>query len=434
MPPTADRTAQRPLRPVAIVGGTRIPFCRSNTAYSDVGNFGLGLKAVAGLVERYQLHGQVLGELVFGAVIKHASDWNLAREIALSCGVHPYTPGLTLQRACGTSLDAAIVVANKIATGQIDAGIAGGSDTTSDVPVVFGKRLARRLLDTGRARSVGERLAAWKGFRPGELKPSFPGVGEPRTGMSMGQHTERMAREWGIGRQAQDELALASHLKAAAAYERGFYGDLVIPFRGVQRDNILRPDSSLEKLAQLKPAFDKTSGQGTLTAGNSTPLTDGASATLLADADWAAERGLPVRAWLRDARVAAVDFVHGDGLLIAPTFAVAQLLKANGLALQDFDYYEIHEAFAAQVLCTLKAWESPEYCRDKLGLDAPLGPIDRSKLNPVGSSLALGHPFAATGTRLLATAAKLLDERGGGRVLLSVCTAGGMGVAAIVER
>jgi acetyl-CoA C-acetyltransferase len=434
MPSPAARPAPRPLRPVAIVGGTRIPFCRSNTAYTDVGNFGLGLKAVAGLVERFQLHGQILGELAFGAVIKHASDWNLAREIALSCGVHPHTPGLTLQRACGTSLDAAIVIANKIATGQIDAGIAGGSDTTSDVPVVFGKRLARRLLDTGRARSFGERLAAWKGFRPGELKPTFPGVGEPRTGMSMGQHTERMAREWGIGRPEQDELALASHVKAAAAYERGFYNDLVIPFRGVQRDNLLRPDTSLEKLAQLKPAFDKTSGAGTLTAGNSTALTDGASAALLADADWAAQRDLPVRAWLRDARVAAVDFVHGEGLLIAPTIAVAQLLKANGLTLQDFDYYEIHEAFAAQVLCTLKAWESPEYCRDALGLDAPLGPIDRSKLNPVGSSLALGHPFAATGTRLLATAAKLLEERGGGRVLLSVCTAGGMGVAAIVER
>lgn len=422
------------LKPVAIVGGTRIPFCRSNTAYSDVGNFGLGLKAVAGLVERYQLHGQQLGELAFGAVIKHSSDWNLAREIALSCGVHPNTPGIALQRACGTSLDAAIVIANKIATGQIQAGIAGGSDTTSDVPVVFGKRFARRLLDTNRARSFGERLRLWTSFRPGELKPAFPGVGEPRTGMSMGQHTERMAREWGIGRQEQDELALASHLKAAAAYERGFYEDLVVPFRGVRRDNILRPDSTLEKLASLKPAFDKASGHGTLTAGNSTPLSDGASAALLASEAWAEERGLPVRAWLRDARVAAVDFVHGEGLLIAPTIAVAELLKAHKLKLQDFDVYEIHEAFAAQVLCTLRAWESAEYCRDKLGLDKPLGVIDPAKLNPVGSSLAIGHPFAATGTRLLASAAKQLEERGGGRALLSVCTAGGMGVAAIVER
>lgn len=424
----------RPLRPVAILGGTRIPFCRSNTAYVDVGNFGLGLKAVAGLVERYNLHGLRLGELTFGAVIKHSADWNLAREIVLSSGLDAGTPGLTLQRACGTSLDAAIVIANKIATGQIEAGVAGGSDTTSDVPVVFGKRFARRLLDVGRARSLRERLRAFRGFRPGELKPQFPGVGEPRTGMSMGQHTERMAREWGIGRPEQDELALASHLKAAAAWERGFFSDLVVPFRGVQRDNNLRADSSIEKLAALKPAFDRTSGHGTLTAGNSTPLTDGASAVLLADADWAAARDLPVRAWLRDARVAAVDFVHGQGLLMAPTIAVAELLQANDLSLQDFDLYEIHEAFAAQVLCTLRAWESADYCRDVLGLEAPLGAIDPAKLNPVGSSLAVGHPFAATGARLIATAAKQLEERGGGRALLSVCTAGGMGVAAIIER
>ena len=424
----------RPLRPVAILGGTRIPFCRSNTAYVDVGNFGLGLKAVAGLVERYNLHGLRLGELTFGAVIKHSADWNLAREIVLSSGLDAGTPGLTLQRACGTSLDAAIVIANKIATGQIEAGVAGGSDTTSDVPVVFGKRFARRLLDVGRARSLRERLRAFRGFRPGELKPQFPGVGEPRTGMSMGQHSERMAREWGIGRQEQDELALASHLKAAAAWERGFFSDLVVPFRGVQRDNNLRADSSIEKLAALKPAFDRTSGHGTLTAGNSTPLTDGASAVLLADADWAAARDLPVRAWLRDARVAAVDFVHGEGLLMAPTIAVAELLQANDLSLQDFDLYEIHEAFAAQVLCTLRAWESADYCRDVLGLEAPLGAIDPAKLNPVGSSLAVGHPFAATGARLIATAAKQLEERGGGRALLSVCTAGGMGVAAIIER
>ncbi len=438
MPSAASSKARapvaRPQRPVAILGGTRIPFCRSNSAYVDVGNFGLGLKAVAGLVERYNLHGLRLGELTFGAVIKHSSDWNLAREIVLSSGLDAGTPGLTLQRACGTSLDAAIIIANKIATGQIAAGVAGGSDTTSDVPVVFGKRLARRFLDVGRARSVRERLRAFRGFRPGELKPQFPGVGEPRTGMSMGEHTERMAREWHISRQEQDELALASHLKAAAAYERGFFSDLVVPFRGVQRDNNLRADSTLEKLASLKPAFDRTSGHGTLTAGNSTPLTDGASAVLLADADWAADRGLPVRAWLRDARVAAVDFVHGQGLLMAPTIAVAELLRANGLTLQDFDIYEIHEAFAAQVLCTLRAWESPGYCRDVLGLDAPLGAIDPARLNPVGSSLAVGHPFAATGARLIATAAKQLEERGGGRALLSVCTAGGMGVAAIIER
>lgn len=426
--------SNRTLERVAILGGVRIPFCRSNGAYADVGNFGLGLKAVAGLVERYGLHGQRLGEVAYGAVIKHSRDWNLAREITLSSGLDARTPGITLQRACGTSLDAAIIIGNRIASGQIQAGIAGGSDTTSDVPVVFGKRFSRRLLDTNRARGMMARLKVWKGFRPRELAPSFPGVGEPRTGLSMGQHTERMAREWGISRQAQDELALASHRKAAAAYERGFYDELVLPFRGVARDDILRPDSTLEKLAQLKPAFDRHSGHGTLTAGNSTPLTDGASAALLASQAWADQHHLPVRAWLTDARTAAVDFVHGQGLLMAPTLAVAELLAANGLTLQDFDVYEIHEAFAAQVLCTLRAWESPDYCRDQLGLPGALGAIDPERLNVVGSSLALGHPFAATGTRLLATTAKLLEERGGGRALLSVCTAGGMGVAAIVER
>lgn len=424
----------RPSRRVAILGGVRIPFCRNNTAYFDVGNLGMSIKALGALVEKFNLHGEVLGEVAMGAVLKHSSDWNIGREAALSSGLSPLTPGITLQRACGTSLDTVITVANKIALGQIDAGIGGGSDTTSDVPIAVNKRLRRRLLDANMAKTAGQRLKAFKGFRFKELKPEFPGVGEPRTGKSMGEHCEMMAKEWKIARADQDQLAVESHHKAAAAYERGFYADLVAPFRGVERDNILRPESSLEKLATLKPAFDKTSGQGTLTAGNSTPLTDGASAALLASEDWAAARGLEVQAYLVDAQVAAVDFVHGEGLLMAPAWAVAQLLKRNNLSLQDFDFYEIHEAFAAQVLCTLKAWEDPVFCREKLGLDAPLGSIDRSKLNVVGSSLALGHPFAATGARIVATAAKLLKEKGQGRVLISVCTAGGMGVAAIVER
>jgi acetyl-CoA C-acetyltransferase len=344
------------------------------------------------------------------------------------------TPGITLQRACGTGLDTVITVANKIALGQIEAGIGGGSDTTSDVPIQVGKRLRRRLLDANMARSTGARLQAFKGFKFKELKPEFPGVGEPRTGKSMGEHCEMMAKEWQIPREAQDELAATSHRSAAAAYERGFYSDLVVSFRGVDRDNILRPDSTVEKLATLKPAFDKTSGQGTLTAGNSTPLTDGASAALLGSEDWAREHGLEVQAYLVDAQVAAVDFVHGEGLLMAPCWAVHQLLKRNKLTLQDFDFYEIHEAFAAQVLCTLKAWEDETFCKEKLGAEKALGSIDRSRLNVVGSSLALGHPFAATGARIVATAAKLLKEKGSGRALISICTAGGMGVAAILER
>jgi acetyl-CoA C-acetyltransferase len=425
----------RASRRVAVLGGVRIPFCKNNTAYFDLGNLGMSVKTLGALVEKYGLQGEVLGEVAMGAVLKHSSDWNLGREAALSSGLSPLTPGITLQRACGTSLDTCITVANKIALGQIEAGIGGGSDTTSDVPIAVNPRLRRRLLNLNRARTFGERVgAAVKGFGFGELKPEFPGVAEPRTGKSMGEHCEAMAKEWKIARAAQDQLAFESHHKAAAAYERGFFADLVVPFRGLERDNILRPDTTVEKLATLKPAFDKTSGQGTLTAGNSTPLTDGASAALLSSEAWARSHGREIQAWLVDAQVAAVDFVGGEGLLMAPAWAVAQLLARNGLSLQDFDFYEIHEAFAAQVLCTLAAWESPEFCRDKLGLSAPLGPIDRSKLNVVGSSLAFGHPFAATGARIVATAAKLLTERGSGRALISICTAGGMGVAAILER
>jgi acetyl-CoA C-acetyltransferase len=427
-------TRSRTARPVGIIGGVRIPFCRNNTAYADVGNLGMSIRTLGALVERFGLHGVQLGEVAMGAVLKHSSDWNIGREATLSSGLSPLTPGITLQRACGTSLDTVITVANKIALGQVDAGIGGGSDTTSDVPIVVSKSMRRRLLDANMARSFGARLKAFKGFSPRELTPEFPGVAEPRTGKSMGDHTELMAREWNIAREDQDRLAYESHRKAAAAYERGFFKDLVVPFRGVERDNILRPDTSVEKLATLKPAFDKTSGRGTLTAGNSTPLTDGASAVLLGSDEWAAERGLKVQAYLVDAQVAAVDFVHGEGLLMAPAWAVPQMLKRNGLTLQDFDFYEIHEAFAAQVLCTLRAWESETFCRDRLGLDGALGSIDPAKFNVVGSSLAYGHPFAATGGRIVATLAKLLEEKGSGRGLISICTAGGMGVTAIVER
>ncbi len=422
-------------RRVAILGGSRIPFCRNNTAYFDLGNAGMSIKAVGSLVERFNLSGVQLGEVALGAVLKHSSDWNLGREVALSSGLSPLTPGITMQRACGTSLDTSIHIGNQIALGQIEVGIAGGSDTTSDVPIVVGEKMRRRLLNINRAKTFGQRMGAiFRGFSFGELKPGFPGVAEPRTGKAMGEHCEMMAKEWSITREAQDQLAYDSHRKAAAAYERGFFQDLVVPFRGLERDNILRADTTVEKLATLKPAFDRTSGKGTLTAGNSTPLTDGASAVLLASEDWAAARGHKPLAYLTHSRVAAVDFVAGEGLLMAPTVAVAELLKATGLKLQDFDFYEIHEAFAAQVLCTLKAWESTEYCTKRLGLPAALGAIDPAKLNVVGSSLAFGHPFAATGARLVATAAKLLAEKGGGRALISVCTAGGMGVVAVVER
>lgn len=422
-------------RRVAILGGIRIPFCRNNTAYFGIGNLGLSTIVLGGLVEKFQLQGQVLGEVAMGAVLKHSSDFNLAREATLSSGLSPHTPGITITRACGTGLDSLITVANKIAVGQIEVGAGGGSDTTSDVPIAVNKKLRHRLLELNRARTLGERIkAALKGFSFGEFKPEFPGVAEPRTGKSMGESCEDMAKTWQISRADQDQLAFESHRKAAAAYERGFYAELVMPFRDLQKDNILRPDTTIEKLATLKPAFDKRSGKGTLTAGNSTNLSDGASVTLLASEQWARDNNKEVQAYLVDAQVAAVDFVAGEGLLMAPAWAVAQLLKRNNLTLQDFDFYEIHEAFAAQVLCTLKAWESEEFCKTKLGMEGALGSIDRSKLNVVGSSLALGHPFAATGARIVATAAKLLKEKGQGRVLISICTAGGMGVAAIVER
>ena len=423
------------LRRVAILGGVRIPFCRNNTAYFDVGNLGLSTIVLGGLVEKFQLQGQTLGEVAMGAVLKHSSDFNLSREATLSSGLSPHTPGITMQRACGTGLDSLITVANKIAVGQIEVGAGGGSDTTSDVPISVGKKMRRRLLNLNRAKTLGERIkAAIKGFSFSEFKPEFPGVAEPRTGKSMGESCEDMAKTWQIARADQDQLAFDSHQKAAAAYARGFYSDLVMPFRDLEKDNILRADTTIEKLASLKPAFDKRSGKGTLTAGNSTNLSDGASVALLSSEQWAHENNKEIQAYLVDAQVAAVDFVGGDGLLMAPAWAVAQLLKRNNLSLQDFDFYEIHEAFAAQVLCTLKAWESDEFCKEKLGMNGALGSIDRSKLNVVGSSLALGHPFAATGARIVATAAKLLKEKGQGRVLISICTAGGMGVAAIVER
>lgn len=423
------------LKRVGVIGGVRIPFCRNNTAYADVGNFGMSVKVLGALVERYGLHGVELGEVAMGAVIKHSSEWNLAREAVLSSGLKPTTPAITTARACGTSLDNAIIIANKIATGQIEAGIAGGSDTTSDVPIVLGERLRKRLLAVNRAKTWQEKLrTATQGFSLKELKPAFPGVAEPRTGMSMGDHCEKMAKEWHIARQAQDQLALDSHHKLAAAYDAGFFENLVVPFRGLKRDGFLRPDSSMEKLASLKPAFDRSSGHGTLTAGNSTGLSDGAAAVLLGTEEWADKRGLTVQAWFRDAEVAAVDFVHGEGLLMAPTVAVPRMLARHGLSLQDFDFYEIHEAFAAQVLCTLRAWESADYCKHRLGLEQPLGAIDPAKLNVNGSSLAVGHPFAATGARIVATLAKMLEQKGSGRGLISICTAGGMGVTAILER
>ena len=421
------------VRRVAIVGGVRIPFARSMGVYAEASNQQMLSATLTALVERYQLKGEVLGDVGAGAVLKHSRDFNLTRESVLDSGLSSQTPAFDLQRACGTSLDTAIVIGLKIATGQIDSGIAAGVDTASDVPVVYPEGYRRMLLRSARGRTLAERIKPWATLRPSFFKPGLPGVVEPRTGLSMGESCELMAKTWQITRQEQDQLAFESHRKAAAAYDEGFFSDLVVPFRGLAQDNNVRRDSTLEKLSQLKPAFDRT-GSGTLTAGNSTPMTDGASSLLLCSEDWARARGLPVWAWLKYGKYAAVDFVHQEGLLMAPAYAVPRMLADAQLTLQDFDFYEIHEAFEAQVLCTLKAWMSPQFCRDKLGLNEPLGAIDRSKLNVKGSSVAIGHPFAATGARIVATLAKLLHQRGGGRGLISICTAGGMGVTAILER
>jgi acetyl-CoA C-acetyltransferase len=418
-------------RRVAVIGGARIPFARAHGAYATVGNQEMLTASLKAVVDKCGLKGERLGDVVAGAVMKHSSQWALTRESLLDSGLSPETPGLDVQRACGTSLEAAIVIANKVALGQIDAGLAGGVDTVSDPPIVFGREYQRLLLRAHGAKSFGARIAPFLGLRPRHFKPVYPGVSEPRTGLSMGQHTEQMARSWEISRADQDALALASHQNASRAWADGFMSDLVVPYLGLATDNNVRADTSLEKLAKLRPSFAK---DGTLTAGNSTPVTDGSAAVLLASEDWARSRGLPVQAYLTYGKAAAVDFVGGEGLLMAPAYAVPRMLADAGLKLQDFDFYEIHEAFAAQVLCTLKAWESEKFCRERLGLPGALGPIDRAKLNVKGGSVAVGHPFAATGARIVASLAKLLAERGSGRGLISVCTAGGMGVTAIMER
>ncbi|HEY9251228.1 MAG TPA: acetyl-CoA C-acetyltransferase [Nocardioides sp.] len=422
-------------RRVAIVGGNRIPFARSNGAYATASNQEMFTAVLDGLAARFGLGGERIGEVASGAVLKHSRDFNLTRESVLGSKLAPETAAVDLQQACGTGLQAATYIANKIALGQLDSGIAGGTDTTSDAPIALGEKLRKVLLEANRAKTNIDRVKAFAKLRPADVIPNIPANVEPRTKLSMGEHAALTAQEWGITREAQDELAAASHQKLAAAYEAGWFEDQITPFRGLEKDNNLRPGSTVEKLATLKPVFGVKGENPTMTAGNSTPLTDGASAVLFASEEWAAAKNLPVLAYFVDAEVAAVDYVAGgEGLLMAPAYAVPRLLARNGLTFDDFDFFEIHEAFASQVLSTLAAWESPDFCKDKLGLDAPLGTVPREKLNVKGSSLAAGHPFAATGGRIINNLAKLLDEKGSGRGLISVCAAGGQGVVAILEK
>ncbi|CAN5187260.1 acetyl-CoA C-acetyltransferase [soil metagenome] len=428
------QSESRPTRRVAVIGGNRTPFARSNSSYAHASNQDLLTAALDGLVDRYGLTGERLGEVVAGAVLKHSRDFNLTREAVLGSRLAPETPAYDLQQACDTGLQAAIQVANKIALGQVDVGIAGGADTTSDAPIAVNERLRKILLEANRAKSLKGRVAALAKVRPQHLTPSVPQNREPRTGLSMGESAALTALEWDIGRAEQDELAVASHQRLAAAYDRGFHDDLVTPFQGLERDQNLRPDSSTEQLAELRPVFGKGEA-ATMTAANSTPLTDGASAVLLSSEAYAEARGWEPLAFLTASETAAVDYVHGgEGLLMAPAYAMARMLTRAGLTLQDFDFYEVHEAFASQVLATLKVWDDPVFCKERLGLNSPLGTIDRDKLNVTGSSLAIGHPFAATGARIVATLAKLLAERGTGRGVISICAAGGQGVTAILER
>jgi acetyl-CoA C-acetyltransferase len=419
-------------RRVAVLGGSRIPFARSNSAYSRASNQDMLTAALDGLVSRFGLEGDRLGEVGGGAVLKHSRDRDLTRESVLGTRLAPETPAYDVQQACGTGLETTILVANKIALGQIDSGIACGADTTSDAPIALNEELRETLLEANRERSTVGKLKTLTKVRPGHIVPAIPRNEEPRTGLSMGEHCAIMATEWDIGRKEQDELAVKSHKNLAAAYDRGFFEDLMTPYIGLDRDQNLRPDSNLEKLAKLKPVFGGP--EGTMTAANSTPLSDGASTVLLASEEWAKERGLPILAYITEAQTAAVDHVHKrEGLLMAPAYAMPRMLDRAGLKLQDFDYYEIHEAFAAQVLCTLKAWEDDEFCREKLGREKPLGSIDRKRLNVNGGSLAAAHPFAATGGRIVASLAKQLNEDGKGRGVISICAAAGQGVVAILE-
>ncbi|WP_309079878.1 acetyl-CoA C-acetyltransferase [Zhihengliuella sp.] len=433
--PQHPTTGARTVRDAVVIGGNRIPFARANGKYADASNQDMLTAALDGLVARFGLQGERIGAVAAGAVLKHSRDFNLVREAVLGTALDPATPAYDVQMACATGMEAIGSLANKIKLGQLDSAIGGGVDTTSDAPIAVSEGLRRVLLEFSRARSGKQRLAALSKFRPKDLAPNAPGTGEPRTGLSMGEHQALTTAAWGITREAQDELALASHQNLAAAYDRHFFDDLITEYRGLSRDNNLRADTTLEKLGTLKPVFGKDLGsKATMTAGNSTPLTDGASAVLLGSEEYARQHDLPMLANFVDFEAGAVDFVHGrEGLLMAPAYAVPRLLERNGLTLQDFDFYEIHEAFAGTVLSTLAAWEDEDFCRNKLGLDAALGPIDRSRLNVAGSSLAAGHPFAATGGRIVATLAKLLHEKGSGRGLISVCAAGGQGVVAILE-
>ncbi|HTX44660.1 MAG TPA: acetyl-CoA C-acetyltransferase [Solirubrobacteraceae bacterium] len=421
-----------PARRVAVLGGNRIPFARQDGRYAKASNQDMLTATLNNVVDKFGLQGETLGEVAAGAVLKHSRDFNLARESVLGSKLAPETPAYDVQQACGTGLEATILVANKVALGQVDVGIAGGVDTTSDAPLAINENLREILLEVNRAKTNAARVKALAKLRPGQIVPEIPRNAEPRTGLSMGEHAAIMAKEWDIGREAQDELTVASHRHLAEAYDSGFEADLVTPYLGLERDQNLRPDSSIEKLAKLRPVFG--GADGTMTAGNSTPLSDGASAVLLSSEEWAGEHEIPVQAYLVDAQTAAIDHVHKrEGLLMAPAYAVPKLLARNGLSLQDFDFYEIHEAFASQVLCTLKAWEDDGFCRDRLGLERPLGAIDRAKLNVRGGSLGAGHPFGATGGRIVANLAKMLSDKGSGRGLISICAAGGLGVTAIME-
>lgn len=420
-------------RKVAVIGGSRIPFCRANTGYKNSSNQQMMTASLKAVVEKFNLHGKQLGDVALGAVIKHSSDWNLSRECVIDSGLSINTPGVDMQRACGTSLETILNIANKIALGQIESGIAGGVDSISDAPIVYNDNFRKILLASFQGKSFKEKISPWLKMRFSFLKPKLPGVNEPRTGLSMGESTEIIAKEYKITRQDQDKLAFESHNNTAKAYDEGFYNDLITPYQGISEDNIMRRDTTLEKLNKLRTVFDKSSN-GTMTPGNSTSLTDGSAAVLLSSEQWAKNNNLDIESYLTNCKIAAIDYIDNEGLLMAPAYAVSDMLIKANLELQDFDFYEIHEAFAAQTLATLRAWKSDDFCKSKLNREKAMGSINPGKLNIKGGSLAIGHPFAATGARIVATMSKLLKEKGSGRGLISICTAGGMGITAIMEK
>ena len=425
----ASTLAGRP--EIWLAAGIRTPFAKVDGPLAAFDAIALSVPVVREMVGR--LGGAAPDFAVWGAVVPNLTWSNIAREVLMDSGVAPNVPAFSTVMACATSMIAAIEAAGMIDGVERNLALVGGVESMSRIQLGLGQRLSDWLRRFQQARSLGQKIERLSDLHVGDIKLYVPSITNRTSGMSMGEHTEITAKEWGIGRGEQDRVALESHQRAVAAWERGFFDDLVIPFGGLTQDTLPRKVTSAEKLSTLAPSFDRTSGRGTLTAGNSSPLTDGAAGL------WVASRAglarLPpnsLAAKLVDWEIAAVDF-RTEGLLMAPAFAIPRLLARNGLTYGDIDLWEIHEAFAAQLLFHIKALEDPDFVRRKAGVDASLGPFPRERVNPNGGSIALGHPFGATGARILSQAVKEMAGRPGQRCIVSICTDGGQGCVALLE-